>query len=172
MKNINVHKYTALKSEDIENLCKRAESDLSEYNDVVDFIIKNVRKNKDKALEEYAYNDSAYPIDEEQTISQPFTVAFQTQLLKLEKNEKVLEIGTGSGYQTAILSLISNRVYTIERHHKLFKKSKKTLSSLGYRVKKNIFGDGYEGFLSEAPYNAIIVTAGSVSYTHLRAHET
>ena len=115
----------------------------------------------DKALEEYAYNDSAYPIDEEQTISQPFTVAFQTQLLKLEKNEKVLEIGTGSGYQTAILSLISNRVYTIERHHKLFKKSKKTLSSLGYRVKKNIFGDGYEGFLSEAPYNAIIVTAGS-----------
>ena len=115
----------------------------------------------DKALEEYAYNDSAYPIDEDQTISQPFTVAFQTQLLKLKKNEKVLEIGTGSGYQTAILSFISNRVYTIERHHKLFKKSKKTLNNLGYRVKKNIFGDGFNGFPSGAPYDAIIVTAGA-----------
>ena len=115
----------------------------------------------DTALEEYAYNDSAYPIDEDQTISQPFTVAFQTQLLKLEKNEKVLEIGTGSGYQTAILSFISNRVYTIERHHKLFKKSKKTLKNLGYRVKKNIFGDGFDGFPSDAPYEAIIVTAGA-----------
>ena len=115
----------------------------------------------DTALEEYAYNDSAYPIDEDQTISQPFTVAFQTQLLKLKKNEKILEIGTGSGYQTAILSFISNRVYTIERHHKLFKKSKKTLNNLGYRVKRNIFGDGFDGFPSDAPYEAIIVTAGS-----------
>tara|TARA_B110000116_G_C16787029_1_gene561470 strand:+ start:205 stop:855 length:651 start_codon:yes stop_codon:yes gene_type:complete len=115
----------------------------------------------DRALEDHAYTDKAYPIQADQTISQPYTVAFQTQLLQLKKKDKTLEIGTGSGYQTAILSLISSEIYTIERQHELFKKSKKTLNVLGYRIKKNIFGDGYFGFEQEAPYDVILVTAGA-----------
>ena len=115
----------------------------------------------DKTLIDHSYEDKAYPIKSNQTISQPFTVAIQTQLLNIKKNEKILEIGTGSGYQTAILSILSNNIYTIERNHELYKNSKKLFSKLNIRVRKQIYGDGYLGYLDASPYDCIIVTAGA-----------
>lgn len=115
----------------------------------------------DKTLIDHSYEDKAYPIKSNQTISQPFTVAIQTQLLNIKKNEKILEIGTGSGYQTAILSILSNNIYTIERNHDLYKNSKKLFSKLNIRVRKQIYGDGHLGYLGASPYDCIIVTAGA-----------
>ena len=115
----------------------------------------------DKTLIDHSYEDKAYPIKSNQTISQPFTVAIQTQLLNIKKNEKILEIGTGSGYQTAILSVLSNNIYTIERNHDLYKNSKKLFSKLNIRLKKQIYGDGHLGYLGASPYDCIIVTAGA-----------
>ena len=115
----------------------------------------------DKTLIDHSYEDKAYPIKSNQTISQPFTVAIQTQLLNIKRNEKILEIGTGSGYQTAILSILSNNIYTIERNHELYKNSKKLFSKLNIRVRKQIYGDGYLGYLAASPYDCIIVTAGA-----------
>ena len=115
----------------------------------------------DKTLIDHSYEDKAYPIKSNQTISQPFTVAIQTQLLNIKKNEKILEIGTGSGYQTAILSVLSNIIYTIESNHDLYKNSKKLFSKLNIRVKKQIYGDGHLGYLGASPYDCIIVTAGA-----------
>lgn len=115
----------------------------------------------DSSFEAHAYQDKAFPIGAEQTISQPYTVAFQTELLKLRPNHKVLEIGTGSGYQTAILLNLKAKVYTIERQQELFKKTKLFFDKMGYRPKKIIFGDGYKGLPEEAPFDGIIVTAGA-----------
>ena len=115
----------------------------------------------DKTLIDHSYEVKAYPIKSNQTISQPFTVAIQTQLLNIKKNEKILEIGTGSGYQTAILSVLSNNIYTIERNHDLYKNSKKLFSKLNIRVRKQIYGDGHLGYLGASPYDCIIVTAGA-----------
>ena len=112
-------------------------------------------------LEAYAYSDKAYPIAAEQTISQPYTVAFQTELLTLNPGDKVLEIGTGSGYQTAVLLQYDITVYTIERQHELFKKTSLLFNKLKLRPKKVIFGDGYKGYPAAAPYDGIIVTAGA-----------
>ena len=112
-------------------------------------------------LEAYAYIDKAYPIAAEQTISQPYTVAFQTELLTLNPGDKVLEIGTGSGYQTAVLLQYDIKVYTLERQHELFKKTSLLFNKLKLRPKKVIFGDGYKGYPAAAPYDGIIVTAGS-----------
>ena len=112
-------------------------------------------------LEAYAYIDKAYPIAAEQTISQPYTVAFQTELLTLNPGDKVLEIGTGSGYQTAVLLQYDITVYTIERQHELFKKTSLLFNKLKLRPKKVIFGDGYKGYPIAAPYDGIIVTAGA-----------
>ena len=116
----------------------------------------------DSGLQAYAYADKAYPISADQTISQPYTVAFQTQLLALKKGDKVLEIGTGSGYQTAVLMAYEGvKVFSIERQQELFKKTGLLLKKLQLRPKKLIFGDGYKGWTTEAPFNAIIVTAGA-----------
>ncbi|MBA6315506.1 protein-L-isoaspartate(D-aspartate) O-methyltransferase [Cellulophaga baltica] len=115
----------------------------------------------DSSFEDHAYQDKAFPIGAEQTISQPYTVAFQTELLELKPNAKVLEIGTGSGYQTAVLLHQKAKVYTIERQLELFKKTKLFFSKMGYRPKKYIFGDGYKGLPEEAPFDGIIVTAGA-----------
>lgn len=109
----------------------------------------------------HAYVDKAFPIAADQTISQPYTVARQTELLEVKKGDKVLEIGTGSGYQTAVLLEMEAEVYSIERQNELFKKTKLFLPKLGYRPKKLIFGDGYIGFEAEAPFDGIIVTAGA-----------
>lgn len=115
----------------------------------------------DSGFIDHAYQDKAFPIAADQTISQPFTVAYQTELLQVKKGDKVLEIGTGSGYQTAVLCLLGAQVYSIERQKELFKKTSKFLPKLGFRAKKLIFGDGYIGLESEAPYDSIIVTAGA-----------
>ncbi len=115
----------------------------------------------DSSFLDHAYQDKAFPIAADQTISQPYTVAFQTELLQVKKNDKILEIGTGSGYQTAVLCELGAKVYSIERQQELFKKTSKFLPKLGYRTKKLIFGDGYKGLLTEAPFDSIIVTAGA-----------
>ena len=91
----------------------------------------------------------------------PYTVAFQTELLDIKKGDKILEIGTGSGYQTAILCELKAKVFTIERQQELFKKTSKFLPKIGYGAKKFIFGDGYKGLVEEAPFAGIIVTAGA-----------
>lgn len=115
----------------------------------------------DSSFLDHAYQDKAFPIAADQTISQPYTVAFQTELLQVKNGDKVLEIGTGSGYQTAVLCELGARVYSIERQQELFKKTSKFLPKLGYRAKKLIFGDGYKGLKEEAPFDSIIVTAGA-----------
>lgn len=115
----------------------------------------------DSGFLDHAYQDKAFPIAANQTISQPYTVAFQTELLQVNAGDKVLEIGTGSGYQTAVLCELGAKVYSIERQLELFKITSKFLPKLGYRAKKLIFGDGYKGLKEEAPFDSIIVTAGA-----------
>jgi protein-L-isoaspartate(D-aspartate) O-methyltransferase len=115
----------------------------------------------DSGFEQYAYQDKAFPIGAGQTISQPYTVAFQTQLLEVKKEHKILEIGTGSGYQTAVLFTMGAKVYSIERQNELFKTTSLLLPKLGIRPKHLSFGDGYKGLPSYAPYDSIIVTAGA-----------
>lgn len=115
----------------------------------------------DSSFEDHAYQDKAFPIAAEQTISQPYTVAFQSQTLQISPGDKVLEIGTGSGYQTAVLLEMKAEVYSIERQKELFKKTSLFLPKLGYRAKKLIFGDGYKGLPDAAPFDQIIVTAGA-----------
>jgi protein-L-isoaspartate(D-aspartate) O-methyltransferase len=115
----------------------------------------------DSSFESHAYQDKAFPIAAEQTISMPYTVAFQSQTLEVKSGEKVLEIGTGSGYQTAVLLELKAEVYSIERQRELFKKTSLFLPKLGYNPKKFIFGDGYKGLPEQAPFDKIIVTAGA-----------
>ena len=110
----------------------------------------------------FAYKDQAFPIGAGQTISQPYTVAFQTQLLEIEKNDRVLEVGSGSGYQAAVLLEMGAKVFTVERQKELYLKVQKFLPSIGYSP-ACIFGDGYKGLPSFAPFDKIIVTAGAPS---------
>jgi len=115
----------------------------------------------DSSFLDHAYQDKAFPIAADQTISQPYTVAFQSELLQVKKGDKILEIGTGSGYQTAVLCELGAHVFSIERQKELFKKTSEFLPKIGYRAKKLIFGDGYKGLVEEAPFDSIIVTAGA-----------
>ncbi|MGV6829247.1 MAG: protein-L-isoaspartate(D-aspartate) O-methyltransferase [Flavobacteriales bacterium] len=115
----------------------------------------------DSSFIDHAYVDKAFPIAADQTISQPYTVARQTELLQIKKGDKVLEIGTGSGYQTAVLLEMNVEVYSIERQNELFKKTKLFLPKLGYYPKKLVFGDGYKGLPKIAPFDGIVVTAGA-----------
>lgn len=115
----------------------------------------------DSSFLDHAYQDKAFPIAASQTISQPYTVAFQSELLEVKSGDKILEIGTGSGYQTAVLCLLGAHVYSIERQLELFKKTSQFLPKIGYVAKRLIFGDGYKGLKEEAPFDSIIVTAGA-----------
>lgn len=115
----------------------------------------------DSSFEDHAYQDKAFPIAADQTISQPYTVAFQTELLQVEKGMTVLEIGTGSGYQTAVLCELGAKVFSIERQQELFRKTKLFLGKIGYRPKYLGFGDGYKGLEEYAPFDRILVTAGA-----------
>ncbi len=115
----------------------------------------------ESGFEGHAYQDKAFPIAADQTISQPYTVAFQSELLEVRPGHLILEIGTGSGYQTAILLQLKAKVYTIERQLELFKKTNLFFKKMGYRPKKVIFGDGYKGLPEIAPFDGIIVTAGA-----------
>lgn len=114
----------------------------------------------DSSFVNFSYTDKAFPIAAGQTISQPYTVAFQTELLEVERHHKVLEVGTGSGYQTAVLLELGARVYTIERQRQLFLDAQKTLSPLNYKP-SYFYGDGYEGLPSYAPFDRILVTAAA-----------
>jgi protein-L-isoaspartate(D-aspartate) O-methyltransferase len=115
----------------------------------------------EKAFEEWAYIDKSFPIGSDQTISQPYTVAFQTELLQIKKRDKVLEVGTGSGYQAAILALLEARVHTIERQEELFHKTNELLGMLEVGNIRTYFRDGYKGLPEFAPFDKIIVTAGA-----------
>ena len=115
----------------------------------------------DSGFLKFAYDDKPFPIGSGQTISQPYTVAFQTQLLEVRKNDKVLEIGTGSGYQACILAEIGAKVFTVERQRNLYQKTKSFLPSIGYRQVKCFYGDGYKGVPAFAPYDKILITAAA-----------
>jgi len=117
----------------------------------------------DIAFEEWAYQDKAFPIGYDQTISQPFTVAYQTILLDVKKRDKIMEIGTGSGYQAALLAALGARVFTIERQEALHKEAKNLLSKMGFGHIRFYFKDGYKGLPEFAPFDKILVTAGAGS---------
>lgn len=115
----------------------------------------------DSAFSEFAYLDEAFPIAAGQTISHPYTVAFQTQLLDVKPNERILEIGTGSGYQTAVLVHLGTEVFTIERQKDLFDFSKTILKKINLEPRYQTYGDGYKGLPTYAPFDKILVTAGA-----------
>jgi protein-L-isoaspartate(D-aspartate) O-methyltransferase len=115
----------------------------------------------DKTFEEWAYQDKAFPIGNNQTISQPHTVAFMSALLNVEKRMKVLEVGTGSGYQAAVLAKLGARVYTVERHKELQQTAKRVLENIGLGLVRTFYRDGYKGLAEYAPFDRIIVTAGA-----------
>ncbi len=115
----------------------------------------------DNAFLEFAYQDKAFPIACGQTISQPYTVAYQSALLDPKKGEKVLEIGTGSGYQSAVLAELGAKVFTIERHKPLHEHTRKRLDELNYFTVKTFYGDGFKGLPAYAPFDKILVTCGA-----------
>lgn len=115
----------------------------------------------DSGFLEFAYEDKPFPIGSGQTISQPYTVAFQTELLEIKKGDKVLEIGTGSGYQACVLAEMGAKVFTIERQKKLYQKTKELLPKIGYRTIKCFYGDGNKGVTSFAPFDKILITAAA-----------
>lgn len=114
----------------------------------------------DPAFLAHAYIDKAFPLTSGQTISQPYTVAVQSSLLRIKKRDKILEIGTGSGYQAAILAEMGAKVYTIERHRELFQKAQSTLAAMGYSI-DFFYGDGFEGKSQYGPFDGIIITAAA-----------
>jgi protein-L-isoaspartate(D-aspartate) O-methyltransferase len=124
----------------------------------------------DSSFLEYAYQDKAFPIGSGQTISQPFTVAMQTQLLQVEENMKVLEVGTGSGYQAAILHFLGAKVFTLERQFNLYKKTKSFFEKHGWKI-KIFFKDGYEGLPAYAPFDRILITAAIPAITETLKHQ-
>ncbi len=154
----DTHKYQGLRKELLQVLKQKGIEDelvLSAINTVPRHLFF------DKVFHDnFAYNDVAFPIGAGQTISQPYTVAFQSSLLELKKGMKVLEIGTGSGYQTAILVKLGCKVFTIERQKELFTKTKPFLEDMGYRA-QTFFGDGFEGREAFAPFDRILVTCGA-----------
>lgn len=115
----------------------------------------------DSSFLNFAYQDQAFPIGSGQTISQPYTVAFQTELLQIKKGDKVLEVGTGSGYQACVLAKMGAKVFTIERQKKLYEKTKALLSKLRYSTIKTFYGDGYKGLPTFGPFDKMIITAGA-----------
>ncbi|WP_322550528.1 protein-L-isoaspartate(D-aspartate) O-methyltransferase [Flavobacterium psychraquaticum] len=156
MKDTNKHK--GLRNQLVKQLQDKGITDKSVLNAIAE-IPRHLFLNS--SFEDFAYQDKAFPIGADQTISQPYTVAFQSQLLEVQKEHKILEIGTGSGYQTAVLCKMGANVYSIERQNELFKKTSRLLPNMGIRPKKLIFGDGYKGLEVDAPFDSIIVTAGA-----------
>ena len=154
---IDSYKHKGLRKQLVETIRKKGIEDVN----VLD-AIENVPRHFffDSSFLNFAYEDKAFPIGSGQTISQPYTVAFQTELLEIKKGDKVLEIGTGSGYQACILAEMGARVYSVERQKSLYGKAVKFIPSIGYIVKL-FYGDGYKGLPAFAPFDKIIVTAGA-----------
>lgn len=118
----------------------------------------------DREFGEWAYKDMAFPIEANQTISMPYTVALQSQLLEVKPGDKILEVGTGSGYQATILYTMGAKVYSIERQLQLFERTSKLLMNIGYQSIRTLYGDGYMGAERFAPYDKVIVTAGAHTF--------
>ena len=154
----DTHKHQGLRNQLVKTLQEKGIADKKVLE-----AIANIPRHlfMDSSFMDFAYQDKAFPIAADQTISQPYTVAFQTELLEIKKGDKILEIGTGSGYQTAVLLEMGAKVHTIERQQELFRKTKLFFQKLGYKPKSIIFGDGYKGLPTEAPFDGIIVTAGA-----------
>ena len=150
------HKQKGLRKKLVLELFKKGIRDEKVLN-AINLIPRHLFLHKD--FENFAYIDKPFQIGEDQTISQPYTVAFQTEKLEIKPGDKILEIGGGSGYQTSILVSLNADVYTIERIYNLFKSSKKILSSINLMPKKTIWGDGYLGLVEEAPYDKILIAA-------------
>jgi protein-L-isoaspartate(D-aspartate) O-methyltransferase len=152
------YRHKGLRKKLIELLKEKGISD-----DIVLNAMANVPRHYflDSAFDEIAYEDRAFPISEGQTISQPYTVAYQTQLLQARPNDKILEIGTGSIYQATILAEIGARVFTIERQKKLFEHTKAYVFKSVYPNLKFFFGDGYEGLPTFAPFDKVLITAAA-----------
>ena len=155
---VDSFKHKGLRNKLVEELSNKGIKDVK----VLDAISKVPRHLfMDSSFIHHAYQDKAFPIGSGQTISQPFTVAYQTQLLEINKGDKILEIGTGSGYQAAVLCEMGAKVFTIERIRELYRKTSAFLPSINYFPKKMIYGDGYQGYEKEEPFDGIIVTAGA-----------
>ena len=154
----DTHKHKGLRNQLVKILEEKGIADKN-----VLIAIANVPRHlfMDSGFVDFSYQDKAFPIAADQTISQPYTVAYQSELLHVKAGDSILEIGTGSGYQTAVLLEMGAKVYTIERQNELFKKTKLFLPKIGYKPKKMIFGDGYKGLPENAPFDGIIVTAGA-----------
>ena len=156
MKDTNKHQ--GLRNQLVKQLQEKGITDKNVLNAIAE-IPRHLFLNS--SFEDFAYQDKAFPIGGDQTIAQPYTVAFQSQLLEVQKEHKILEIGTGSGYQTAVLYKMGANVYSIERQNELFKKTSRVLPNMAIRPKKLVFGDGYKGLEADAPFDSIIVTAGA-----------
>jgi protein-L-isoaspartate(D-aspartate) O-methyltransferase len=154
---IDSYKHKGLRKQLVETIRKKGIMDINVLN-----AIENVPRHFffDSSFLNFAYEDKAFPIGAGQTISQPYTVAFQTELLEIRKGDKVLEVGTGSGYQACILAEMGARVYSVERQKSLYSTAMKFIPSIGYIVKL-FYGDGYKGLPAFAPFDKIIVTAGA-----------
>lgn len=150
-------RHKGLRKKLVETIRKKGISDMNVL-EAIDRVPRHLFM--DSSFLEYAYEDKAFPIGSGQTISQPFTVAYQTQLLQVSPDDKILEIGTGSGYQASILLEMGAKVYTIERQKKLFDKTKAFLPTIGYNPKM-FYGDGYKGLPPYAPFDKIIITAAA-----------
>ena len=154
---IDTFKHKGLRKKLVDGIREKGITDLS----VLEALEKIPRHLfMDSSFVEFAYQDMPFPIGEGQTISQPYTVAFQTQLLQVQKGMKVLEIGTGSGYQACVLVEMGAKVFSIERIKVLYQKTKVFLNSIGYNPKL-FYGDGYKGLPAYAPFDRVLVTAGA-----------
>ena len=154
---VDSFRHQGLRKQLIEHLASKGISNLEVLN-AINKIPRHLFM--DNAFVNFSYQDKAFPIGAGQTISQPYTVAFQSQLLEIKPYEKVLEVGTGSGYQAAVLSLLDAEVFTIERQRELFLKTKKFLPTLGYNC-NFVYGDGYRGLPKFSPFDKIIITCGA-----------
>ena len=150
-------RHQGLRKQLIEHLASKGITDLKVLN-AMNKIPRHLFM--DNAFVNFSYQDKAFPIGEGQTISQPYTVAYQTELLHIQKGDKVLEIGTGCGYQTCVLLELGAKVFSIERHKELHLKAKNILRHLKYNCRLS-FGDGYKGLPSFAPFDKIIITCGA-----------
>lgn len=159
MKNyIDTYQHKGLRQQLVNSLKKKGISDEK----VLDALNKIPRHFfLDSVFDKISYEDRAFPIAEGQTISQPYTVAYQSQLLNVKRNEKILEIGTGSGYQACVLAEMGARVCTIERQKKLFEKNKHFILRDKYPNIKFFYGDGFEGLPAYAPFDKILITAAA-----------
>ncbi|MBS1619565.1 MAG: protein-L-isoaspartate(D-aspartate) O-methyltransferase [Bacteroidetes bacterium] len=156
----DTYRHKGLRKELVTLLAKKGITD-KRVLDAIERVPRHLFLGNDNIFDVKAYEDIAFPIGEGQTISQPYTVAYQSQLLETLPKEKVLEIGTGSGYQAAVLAELGVKVFSIERQRKLYDRTRPLLNELGYNSVKMFFGDGFEGLETFAPFDKIIITAAA-----------